>query len=184
MPQPDLGTKLRALRSDRGHSIAEVAEATGISASFLSLVENGRSDIAIGRLMRLIGFYGVGLSTLFPEAPDADVDVLRSGEYHRVALAEKGIELALLARDGGRAMTPFLGAYAPGAGMAAPMPQEGEVFVIVLEGTVGIDFEDGEAIELAAGDTAYIRSHGRRAYRNAGEGTARLLGVIARPAGS
>ena len=64
MPQPNLGTKLRALRSDRGNSIAEVSDATGISASFLSLVENGRSDIAIGRLMRLIDFYGVGLATL------------------------------------------------------------------------------------------------------------------------
>lgn len=69
MPQPDLGTKLRALRTDRGLSIAEVADATGISASFLSLVENGRSDIAIGRLMRLIDFYGVGLGRCSPRSP-------------------------------------------------------------------------------------------------------------------
>lgn len=184
MPQPDLGTKLRALRTDRGSSIAEVAEATGISASFLSLVENGRSDIAIGRLMRLIDFYGVGLATLFPEQRGADVDVIRKDEYQHVISRQEGLDLVVLARDGERTMTPFIAAYAEGGGMDEPTPYEGEAFILVLEGSVGIAFEDGDELLLAEGDTAYIRRTGRRAYRNAGSGEARLLGVIARPAGA
>lgn len=182
MLQPDLGQKLRALRTDRGLSIAEVADATGISASFLSLVENGRSDIAIGRLMRLIDHYGVGLATLFPEKPEADVDVVRRAEYHHVVSGEEGLDLVLLTRDGERRMTPFIAEYEEGGGMSEPTPYEGEAFIFVLDGRVGIEFEHGESVVLDDGDTAYIRATGRRAYRNAGTGPARLLGVIARPA--
>ena len=65
--------------------------------------------------------------------------------------------------------------------MSEPTPYEGEAFVYILEGSIGIDFEDGDSVVLGEGDTATIRSTGRRTYRNAGAGTARLLGVIARP---
>ena len=37
-----------------------------ISASFLSLVEKDRSDITIGRLVRLIEFYGISITDLLP----------------------------------------------------------------------------------------------------------------------
>ena len=47
----DLGARLRELRRSRGVSLAEVAEGTGISASFLSTVEKGKSDITVSRLM-------------------------------------------------------------------------------------------------------------------------------------
>ncbi len=184
MPQPDLGTKLRALRSDRGNSIAEVSDATGISASFLSLVENGRSDIAIGRLMRLIDFYGVGLATLFPESGQADVDVIRRDDHLHLASGAEGLDLVVLTRGGQRGMTPFLATYEVGGGMSEPTPYEGEAFIYVLEGRIGVELEDGEAIDLAQGDSATIRSTGRRTYRNTGDVTARILGVIARPDGA
>src|SRR3954471_20515085 len=61
-----LGLRLRQLRLARSLSLAEVAQATNISASFLSLVENGRSDVSIGRLTRLVQFYGVSLSDVIP----------------------------------------------------------------------------------------------------------------------
>lgn len=48
-PPSTLGS---ALRQARRLPWAEVADATGVSVSFPSLVENGRSDITIGRLTR------------------------------------------------------------------------------------------------------------------------------------
>ena len=63
-----LGGALRALRLQRRASLVEVASATGISKSFLSLVENDRSDITIGRLLRLVNYYGADMADLFPQA--------------------------------------------------------------------------------------------------------------------
>ena len=65
-----------------------------------------------------------------------------------------------------------------------PTPYEGEVFTMVLEGSIVIALEGGDEISLDEGDAAYIRATGRRTYRNDGPGTARLLGVIARQAGA
>ena len=48
-----LGEKLRQLRLQRGESLTRVADATGMSSSFLSLVETGRSDLTVARLVRL-----------------------------------------------------------------------------------------------------------------------------------
>ena len=58
----DLGRRLRELRTSRKLSLAEVAEATSMSPSFLSVVENGQSDITVSRLMRLVQWYGVSVS--------------------------------------------------------------------------------------------------------------------------
>jgi transcriptional regulator with XRE-family HTH domain len=79
-----LGARLRALRTGRGHSLAEVAEATGLSASFLSLVENGRSDITISRLVRVVDFYRVRITDLLDAAPSADSMVVRRNEHRHL----------------------------------------------------------------------------------------------------
>ncbi len=47
---PDVGAVIRRLRAQRGISVRALAEAAGISASFLGAVERGESDIALGRL--------------------------------------------------------------------------------------------------------------------------------------
>jgi transcriptional regulator with XRE-family HTH domain len=178
--QPLLGQKLRALRLARSLSLADVAERTGLSSSFLSLVEIGKSDIAIGRLMRLIDVYGVSLTTLFPEQ-EGSVEIVRRAEQAHIPSAEEGLDLVLLTSHADASMRAIMAIYEPGGRMEVPVPREGEAFVVVLDGTVGLEFEDGESYILQTGDTAYIRRDGARTYWNAGEGVARLLGVIARP---
>ena len=72
-----LGSALKNLRRDRRLSLQDVSAGTGISASFLSLVENGKSDITIGRLVRLVTFYGIHLGDLVPVQPAAEPDLVR-----------------------------------------------------------------------------------------------------------
>src|SRR5437870_657833 len=67
-----VGSALRKVRTARNLSLSEVADATGISTSFLSLVEKDRSDITIGRLVRLIDFYGISITDLLPFAAHTD----------------------------------------------------------------------------------------------------------------
>src|SRR5438105_3725718 len=69
---PQLGDALKALRRQRGYSLVQVAKETGISKSFLSLVESGRSDITIGRLLRLVTFYGAHIADLLPQTEPHD----------------------------------------------------------------------------------------------------------------
>jgi transcriptional regulator with XRE-family HTH domain len=100
-PQPRLGRRLKALRVGRGLSLKEVAAGTGVSASFLSMVETGRNEMSVGRLMRMADFYGVGLVDLVPERTAGEgateprfVVVVLSGEVEVAAADEDPVVLA------------------------------------------------------------------------------------------
>lgn len=69
--QPALGRRLKALRVSRGLSLKEVGAETGVSSSFISMVETGRNDLSVGRLLLLADFYGVGLDDVVADL-DAD----------------------------------------------------------------------------------------------------------------
>src|SRR5215212_2430681 len=103
-----LGPALRSTRRSKSLSLNDVAVATGISASFLSLVENGKSDITIGRLVRLVAFYGLALTDLLPAAPPAEADIIRKTEQRTLPSSERGIEFRLLAPDSDGSMMPMI----------------------------------------------------------------------------
>ena len=74
--QPALGRRLKALRVNRGLSLKEVGAETGVSSSFISMVETGRNDLSVGRLIVLADFYGVGLDDIVADLdPDQSLYV-------------------------------------------------------------------------------------------------------------
>lgn len=166
-PQPGLGARLRALRSARGLSVRSVAETIGISPSFLSLVETGKSDITIGRLTRLVGFYGISLIDLLPDQPDSDARTVRKNEQRPLHSTSEGIDFALLVPDTRRAMMPQLITFAPGAKLAEYGRHPGEEWVHVLEGELLLEFEGDSSLVLAAGDSAYYSSTNPHSFANA-----------------
>jgi transcriptional regulator with XRE-family HTH domain len=180
--QPALGAALRELRRRRGDTLGEVAQATGISTSFLSLVEKGRSDISLGRLMRLLKLYGVRLGELIPEAePPEDRVVVRRGEARHLDALAEGVDLYLLAPDTNRLMMPLLGVHQPGSRVVDLPPHPGEAFVHVLEGTVLMEREGKPPLVLHEGDSAYIPRSEPLSGTTLSERPARVLSVITPP---
>lgn len=177
----DLGPRLRQLRRSRGLSLSEVAEATGISPSFLSIVENGQSDITVSRLMRLVHWYGVSIADLL-QAPDRSlVRVVRVEERRSVELSDERIEILMLTRDGQHAMMPVINVYGEGGGMSESTQHDGEEFVFVLSGTIQLDIGSEDPIVLGPGDSASYRAEAPHSFRNVGDGEARFLGVTTPP---
>lgn len=177
----ELGARLRRLRKERDLSLAEVADGTGISASFLSMVEKGQSDITVSRLMRLVHWFGVSVADLVQEPDHSPVRVVRADQRRSVRLADERISIQMLAPDGKHAMMPVINVYEAGGGMADAARHEGEEFVHVLEGAVELTVGDDEPIVLRAGDSAYYRADVPHAFRNAGPGDARFLGITTPP---
>jgi transcriptional regulator with XRE-family HTH domain len=179
--QPDLGAGLRALRLSRKYSINQVAKAARISPSFLSLVENGKSDITIGRLTRLVEFFGVSVTDLLPGRAGEDPDVVQPPERRLLHSPGEGIDLYLLARDTNRAMMPQLLVFEPGASLAEWGRHHGEEFVHVLQGRLELELEGADARVLTAGASAYYRSDRRHKFTNAGTGRLRIFCVVTPP---
>lgn len=177
----DLGARLRQLRTSCGLSLADVAEGAGISASFLSMVENGQSDITVSRLMRLVHWFGVSVADLL-QAPDpSSVQVVRADRRRSLRLSDEGISIQILTSDGRHAMMPVINVYDEGGGMVDPARHDGEEFVHVLEGRLALIVGDHETVVLEAGDSAYYRADVPHSFRNAGAGQARFLGVTTPP---
>ena len=177
----DLGSRLRQLRRSRGVSLADVAEGTGISTSFLSMVEKGKSDITISRLMRLVHWFEVSVSDLVQEPNPSPVQIVRADRRRSLRLADEKISIQMLTSDGHHAMMPVINVYDEGGGMVDPTRHDGEEFVHVIEGRVELTVGSGEPIVLEAGDSAYYRSDAPHSFRNAGTGVARFFGVTTPP---
>jgi quercetin dioxygenase-like cupin family protein/DNA-binding Xre family transcriptional regulator len=177
-----LGKRLRSVRRQRNQTLGEVAEATDISKSFLSLVESGKSDITIGRLMRLVRFYGISVTDLLPDDDDGGtVAIVRAGHQKVVASPSEGIEDFLLTPDTKRVMLPVLAVFAPGGRNVEPAEHEGDEFAHVLDGRITVSIEGGEPVTLKRGDSIYFRADLPHAYANPTKHPARVLFVITPP---
>src|SRR5215475_13066813 len=73
----DVGQRLRAIRLLRRLTLREVADAAGVSESFVSQLERGRSSASVATLQRLVGALGIEISDLFDETPPSAPRVLR-----------------------------------------------------------------------------------------------------------
>jgi transcriptional regulator with XRE-family HTH domain len=177
----EIGAQLRALRAARGLSLAQVAEGTGISKSFLSLVEGGRSDITIGRLMRLVDFFGVTINDLLADDSGGQVAVTRPDERRVLSSPSEGIEDFLLSPDGRRAMMPFIAVFTPGGSNTESAAHEGEEFGYVLEGAFVLEIEGYEPISLQPGDAVYFPATLPHTYRNDAGSESKLLCVVTPP---
>lgn len=175
LPDPPLGPRLRDLRRARGLSIKDAAAAAGISASFLSLVERGQSDLAMNRLLRLLSIYDASLVELVsPSAPPSAV--VRHGQELRVTSPGEQIDAYLLVADTRRPLVPMVWVYEPGAAMKEEAALATDHFSHVIEGEgVVVETDEGEH-PLGPGDTIYLRAGERFRIRNDGAVPARILG--------
>jgi XRE family transcriptional regulator, regulator of sulfur utilization len=178
----ELGAALRRARNARGLSLAQVAEATGVSRSLLSLIETGRSDITIGRLSRLARLYDMSLAELVPEPRRPDPLVVRADDRRAMHYEAEGIDLEILTPEGPHAMQALLTTLSPRAEMKDFIVQTNEIFVFVLEGKVRTQFADGREIVLDPGDSAaYVSGESGHRHSNLADETTRMVVVIRRP---
>ena len=179
-----LGESLRTLRVERGHSLGEVALGTGLSSSFLSLVENGRSDISTGRLFRVARFLGVGLADLLTMDPSHEVTVVRADERQAVEMPAEGLRMFPLVNDqNGVAMAPVVSELEVGAHIRGLPDTEGaQHFVFVIRGEAEIVLTQTEALVLGTGDCAYFGSQSAREVRNTAVVRTVILWVSCPPA--
>ena len=179
-----LGETLRAIRVERGFSLGEVAEGTDLSTSFLSLVENGRSDISTGRLFRVARFLGVGLGELLDVDPLGDVTVLRAADRRAGPEPVNGVVFHHIVGDAQDVtMAPVVCEYEAGAIVSGGSRSEAaQHFVFVVRGEVELTRRDEEPLTLEEGDCAYFRSEHECTLRNAADGRSTLVWVSSPPA--
>ena len=171
-----LGARLREIRASRGESLTTVGKATGISTSFLSLLEQGRTDVSLGRLLPLVDYYGLSLAELLATEASIGDTVVRSADRQPLFSVAQGIDVYLAAPDQKRPFTPLVVEYAAGAAMDSWSEHDGEEFVFVLAGALRIEFRTSDELTLDTGDSVFFNS--RRPHKIVAAGDLRARALI------
>jgi transcriptional regulator with XRE-family HTH domain len=86
---PRVGEVIRRLRRQRGFSLRDLAERSGLSQSFLGAVERGQSDISVGRLSQVAQVLGHDVASLLGYSlRRATPVVIRPDDHVRVSRGE------------------------------------------------------------------------------------------------
>lgn len=185
MNRVDLGTRLRGLRTERGLSLSQLEAATKISSSFLSLVESGKSDITISRLVRLADFFDIELGELV-EGSRVDrrpLEVVRDGDGSVLASRAEGVTARFLGHQRWQ-LSPRVSEFEPGGVFdvaegeqaAREMFNHRELFMYVVAGIFEITVQGADPVEVSRGDAVLVRDGADR-VANIGRRPGRLLVV-------
>jgi DNA-binding transcriptional MerR regulator len=180
-PHAPLGTRLRTLRKERGLTLEDVAASSGLSTSFLSALERGKSNTTVATLRRLLGLYGTTLDALMRASGRPRVGrVTQAGKRERISERFSGVIVEQLT-NGPTEMEAQLFSVEPGGGSQGAYAHEGEEFIYVLEGHLHLRLGAREHYQLVPGDCAYYPSTLEHEWWNSSDSVARLLWVNTPP---
>jgi len=177
----DVGERLRTLRRFRRCTLQTVAERSGLSESFLSQVERGRSNASIGSLKRIADALGVSMADLFEPDGLPGPRVLRRDERPALQFGILGRKLLLTPRPLHH-LEVFAGELEVG-GSTGPEPYahgDSEELFVVISGMVRLEL-GGEEFELESGDSIDYRSSIPHRVVNTGQELAEVLWIISPP---
>jgi transcriptional regulator with XRE-family HTH domain len=177
----DVGERLRTLRRFRRCTLQTVAERSGLSESFLSQVERGRSNASIASLKRIADALGVSMADLFEPDGLPGPRVLRRDERPALQFGILGRKLLLTPRPLHH-LEVFAGELEVGGSTGAEPYAHGdsEELFIVVSGTVRLEL-GGEEFELEPGDSIDYRSSTPHRALNTGDELAEVLWIISPP---
>lgn len=177
----DVGERLRTLRRFRRCTLQTVAARSGLSESFLSQVERGRSNASIASLRRIADALGVTMADLFEPNGMPRPRVLKRDDRPALQFGILGRKSLLTPRPLHH-LEVFQGELEVGGSTGEEPYAHGdsEELFLVLSGTVQLEL-GGELFELEPGDSIDYRSSTPHRAVNTGQERAEVLWIISPP---
>ncbi len=176
-----LGAKIRRMRNAEQLTLADLADKTGLSISFLSQVERGHNDPSINSLRKIAKALGCPLTTFFEERERSAGPVVRKRERQVLFNTQSHLTYQLLSRFQGGRIELLLTMLEPGTSNAEePMSHPGDEAALISQGECW--FELGpETYRLQEGDAIYIQENTPHRFTNTGSGTLIIVSAISPP---
>jgi transcriptional regulator with XRE-family HTH domain len=161
-----IGQKIRRLRLKRSMGLAELGKEVGLSASFLSQLENGRVIPTLRNLSRIALVFKKELAYFFREENDKVFRVSRGKDRIRLVVGEFLLSDSMSVLVPDRHIVPCIADFLPGIEGAAFHPQifPGLELVYVIDGSLTLSTE-GKTELLHSEDSAWIDGSTSRQYR-------------------
>lgn len=178
----EFGQRIKRLRGEKGWTLTDLSERTGLAISTISKAERGIIALTYDRLGQLAHGLGVDMSAFFTDAGKGfargSFAIARKGDFQRQETDNYVYEM-LFSDTWNKSMLPMMGTL-----KARELYQfddfvrhSGQEFLIVLDGKVTVHLEGREAVNLEQGDAIYFDSGMGHLYASNGDNDARILVV-------
>ncbi len=171
-----LSKKWHQFRVDAGRTLEDVSSAVGISASYLSKIENGRANISYEILERLAEYYNQNILYFFEEDSSPRKKVAK-GEGAPVEIGLKGVNIFSLISGKDAHLKAMHYTVEPGCGNFHNHSHFGEEFLYVLDGEIEITLNDDETHQLSTGDSFFFHSEENHTWSNPSKSNTQILWV-------
>jgi len=179
MEKKELGQQLQNLRRRKKMSLRSVSRATQIAASFISTLEQGKTNVSVAKLKAILDALGVSLSEFFSQNSQPPKVVYHKRELVEISGLGTGVSYREVAAGRpGRALQFTMERYKPGAQTGDElMRYDAEEAGVVLEGTLELTVE-GEVYLLGQGDAYYIDNRHPHRFKNVGKNTLVVVSAV------
>ncbi|TGQ80223.1 XRE family transcriptional regulator [Mesorhizobium sp. M8A.F.Ca.ET.207.01.1.1] len=189
--KPSLGECLKLLRRERGWTLTQVAQMSGLAISTLSKVENNQMSLTYDKLLQLAQGLKVDITELFG-ARKASASPIAHGaravsrlEDGRIVETPNYVYRFLCTELSRKEMIPMLGSITQQSieTFGELIRHPGQEFTYVLEGEVELHTDVYETLRLKTGESVYFESTMGHAYVSVGDMPARILCVCTSASG-
>ncbi len=170
-----LGQKIGRLRQERGLTLQEVSDGSGLTPSFLSRLERDKVNISVANLRKLALFFNVQMTHFFEGEDNQQAgQVVHAAERIRLSLDDAAVQVYSLLPPNGDIDARLMEAQ-PGSGQQG-FSGRGSQMVYLLHGNLQYQLGEEEYI-LREGDTLFYRDDLAHNWVNIGDKTAIVLTV-------
>ena len=183
----EIGTKLRALRLKKKIALVDLGKHTGLSASMLSQLENGKLVPTLPTLARIAMVFDVGLDHFFGDRRRTKLfSIVRAQERMKFPDRPSSTKpdfwfesLAYSAQD--KSLQAYLAEFPNRSGAEVrEHSHDGAEFLHVTQGSLAIRYQNEEFV-LRQGDSVYFDASEPHAYRGLSEEPASALVITTPP---
>ncbi|MGB3734086.1 MAG: XRE family transcriptional regulator [Ilumatobacter sp.] len=165
-----VGIVVRAERKERGWSLDRAATRLGVSRRLLTQIESGSANPSLSTLLSIANGFGIDLTSLVADTPDAVDAVLQPDNDAAAVLwsTDAGSRAQLLVGMGPLEMWSWR--LEPGESKRSDAHSTNSLeALIVTAGHVEVDIDGGETRTVAAGQSLIFSADVGHEYRSVGE---------------
>lgn len=170
---------MRALRAERGITLAELGSMVGLSASYLSQIERNKTKPSLTALSSIAETFGVELRSFFEHSTPV-WQMVRKGRGEEVADRKAKVTFQRLALAGvGGKIEPYEVTCWPAMKIERDT-HSGEEFVFILKGQLEVSVRE-EVFTLKAGDSIHYQGSQPHAWWNESGKDCMLIWAVSPP---
>jgi transcriptional regulator with XRE-family HTH domain len=171
-----VGIRIRQLRQAKDLSAKQLADRAGLTASYISRIENAKVSPTVATLGKVVQAMGESFASLFGDA-HAQGPVVRAQDRH--PLHSDGVDDFRVTPAWASRLVVLESIIQPGqASGSEPHTHPGdEECVLVLDGQLSVWLDQGEHV-LEVGDSATYQCRLPHRWQNSGQRPSRVLWII------